>query len=60
MKKFTVDDMVLRLDSLVVEYKNLLQNPPKGLRVDEISFLEEEIDLFESIILELNMKKGFH
>mgnify|MGYP003656163925 CR=1 FL=1 len=60
MKKFTVDEMVLRLDTLVVEYKNILQSPPKGMRVEEISFLEEEIDLFESIILELNMKKGLH
>lgn len=60
MKKFTVDDMVLRLDTLVVEYRNLLRSPPMGMKVEDISFLEEEIDLFESIILELNMKKGLH
>lgn len=60
MKKFTVDEMILKLDELVSEYKKMLQEPPKGVLFCDLAFLREEIDLFENIILELNNKKGLH
>lgn len=60
MKKFTVDEMIEKIDQIVTEYKKILQEPPRGVFGHDLEFLKDEIELFENVILELNMKKGLH